>query len=108
MKINTFLFITSLSYHNLFTELSHLFLNNSEVVEAARRDRRRANVRNQIHRATISNLIDEPDVIGEIESVYNNLMEEVVQLRNDKLSLTSQLQETNRSISCKNTIAMFD
>jgi len=70
-----------------------------EVVEAARRDRRRADVRQKIHRATAFNPMDESDVIGDIESVYNNLLEEVAQLRSDKLSLTGQLQEANRTIT---------
>lgn len=52
--------------------------------------------------------MDETDVIEDIESVYNNLLEEVAQLRSDKLSLTGQLQDANRTITCKNTLAAFE
>ncbi len=93
----------SLSDRKLLAQLVLFLRNNSEVVEAARRYRRRANVRKQIDRATVSNPMNESDGSGDIESVYNNMLEEVAQLRNDKLSLTGQLHEANRTIACKNS-----
>ena len=78
-----------------------------EVVDAAKKDEKRVTVQKQIHNFTVTGQpVDDPDLMDDLESIYNNLLEEVAELRRKNSSLTQKVEKSNDALRAQESRMM--